>query len=73
MTDNDSLGPGGLLVAFLAGAVVGAAVALLYAPASGDDARDYLARRAREGRESLANAVEQARPQAGATAEGENA
>jgi gas vesicle protein len=72
MADNESLGPGGLLVAFLAGAVVGAAVALLYAPASGEEARDYLARRAREGRERVADAVEQARQQAGAAGEGEN-
>ena len=71
MTHNESLGPGGLLVAFLAGTVVGAAVALLYAPASGTEARDYLTRRAREGRDAVVDAVEQARRQA--AGEGENA
>ena len=47
MARND-IGPGGLLVAFIAGAVAGAAVALLYAPATGEDTRDYLGQRARE-------------------------
>lgn len=73
MANNESLGPGGLLVAFLAGAVAGAAVALLYAPSTGDEARQYLARRAREGRESVADAIEQARRQAAGQGEGQNA
>jgi gas vesicle protein len=42
---------GSVLVAFLIGAVAGAAVALLYAPATGEDTRRKLAERAREGRE----------------------
>jgi gas vesicle protein len=48
---NNEMGPGGLLVAFMAGAMVGAAVALLYAPASGEETREYLGQRAREGRD----------------------
>ena len=42
---------GSELVAFVIGAVAGAAVALLYAPAAGEETRRRLAERAREGRE----------------------
>ena len=42
------------MLAFLAGAVVGAAVALLYAPATGEETRDFLGQRAREGRDKVA-------------------
>jgi gas vesicle protein len=58
---------GGLLVAFVAGALAGAAVALLYAPASGEDTREYLGRRAREesdrARRNLTTAFDKAREQ----------
>ena len=64
MARNDSLGPGGFLVAFVAGAAVGAAVALLFAPASGDETRQYLGQRAREGRERAAEAARQGRERA---------
>ena len=40
-----------MLVAFALGAVAGAAVALLYAPAAGEETRRKIAERAREGRE----------------------
>jgi gas vesicle protein len=60
MANNQS---GALLVAFIAGAVAGAAVALLFAPASGDDTREYLGQRAREGRERAVSAFEKARDQ----------
>jgi gas vesicle protein len=60
MANNQS---GALLVAFIAGAVAGAAVALLFAPASGDDTREYLGHRAREGRERAKSAFEKARDQ----------
>ena len=42
MARDDGAGAGNILLAFLLGAVSGAAVALLYAPASGRDTRDYL-------------------------------
>ena len=42
---------GSVLVAFALGAITGAAVALLYAPASGEETRRKLAEKAREGRE----------------------
>ena len=64
---KNEIGPGGLLVAFVAGAIVGAAVALLYAPAAGDETREYLGQRAREGRDrardNLSTAFEKAREQ----------
>jgi len=44
-------GGGTVLLAFLAGAISGAAVALLYAPASGDETRQYLSDKARASRE----------------------
>jgi gas vesicle protein len=61
MANNESIGPGALLVAFVAGAVTGAAVALLFAPASGEETREYLGERAREGRERAAEAARQGR------------
>jgi gas vesicle protein len=60
MANNQS---GALLVAFIAGALAGAAVALLFAPASGDDTREYLGQRAREGRDRAVSAFEKARDQ----------
>ena len=46
---GNSSGP--VLLAFVLGAVAGAAVALLYAPNSGEETRRKLAEKAREGRE----------------------
>ena len=66
MAKND-IGPGALLVAFVAGAIAGAAVALLYAPAAGEDTREYLGRRAREesdrARRNITTAFDKAREQ----------
>lgn len=42
---------GSVFMAFVLGAAAGAAVALLYAPAAGDETRRKLAEKAREGRE----------------------
>jgi len=52
MADKDS-SAGTLIAAFAVGALAGAAVALLLAPASGAETRRRLARRAREGRDRL--------------------
>lgn len=52
---------GSVLVAFVVGAVTGAAVALLFAPASGEETREYLGERAREGREKARLAMDQSR------------
>ena len=49
MSDNSS-SSASVLVAFVAGALAGAAVALLYAPASGEETRRKLAEKARQGR-----------------------
>ena len=52
---------GSVMVAFIVGAVTGAAVALLFAPASGEETREYLGERAREGREKARLAMDQGR------------
>jgi gas vesicle protein len=52
---------GSVVAAFLIGAVVGAGVALLLAPATGDEMRRLLAERAREGREKANEAARQGR------------
>ena len=51
MSDNHQSASGTVLVAFALGAVAGAAIALLYAPATGEETRRKLAEKAREGRE----------------------
>ena len=58
--DNQS-GSGNVMLAFMVGAITGAAVALLFAPASGDETREYLGQRAREGRDRAREAAEQSR------------
>ncbi|MDO8679487.1 MAG: YtxH domain-containing protein [Acidobacteriota bacterium] len=52
---------GSMMIAFVVGAMTGAAVALLFAPASGEDTREYLGERAREGREKARQAMDQGR------------
>jgi gas vesicle protein len=46
----------GKFVWFVAGAAIGAAIALLYAPQSGEDTRRYLGDKAREGVDTLSDA-----------------
>jgi gas vesicle protein len=58
---NESSGGGTVMLAFLVGALTGAAVALLFAPASGEETREYLGQRAREGRARAREALEQGR------------
>jgi len=58
--DNQS-GSGSVVLAFMVGAITGAAVALLFAPASGDETREYLGQKAREGRDKAREAAEQSR------------
>ena len=52
---------GSLMVAFVIGALTGAAVALLYAPATGEETREYLGQKAREGKAKARDAMEQGR------------
>ena len=59
MSNDNSAGT--ILMAFAVGALAGAAVALLYAPASGEETRRKLQEKAREGRETLKSAVERGR------------
>ena len=58
--DEGSTG-GTALLMFVLGAASGAAIALLCAPATGRDSRDYLKRRAREAGEQAAAAASKAR------------
>jgi gas vesicle protein len=52
---------GGLMVAFVIGALTGAAVALLFAPASGEETREFLGQKAREGKAKAREAMDQGR------------
>ena len=61
MSRDEGAGAGSILLSFLLGAVAGAAVALLYAPAAGRETREYLGERAREGRDRAADAAAKGR------------
>jgi len=72
MSDERINGAGGVVVAFTLGALLGAVVALLFAPAKGEETREMLSDKAKEGaqktrefikqqRETLASAVERGR------------
>jgi gas vesicle protein len=61
MSRDDGAGAGNVLLAFLVGAVAGAAVALLYAPAAGRETREFLGEKAREGRDRAAEAAARGR------------
>jgi gas vesicle protein len=56
---GSSVGP--VVVAFTLGALAGAAIALLYAPASGEETRRRLAEKAREGSERAKQAAREGR------------
>ena len=58
---NDAQQSGMVLLAFMVGALSGAAAALLFAPASGEETREYLGQKAREGRARARDAVDQGR------------
>jgi gas vesicle protein len=61
MARDEGVGGGSILLAFILGAVSGAAVALLYAPASGRETRDYLGEKAGEARARAAEAAARGR------------
>lgn len=61
MARDEGAGAGTVLLAFALGAIAGAAVALLYAPATGEETRKFLGDRAREGRERANEIAEKGR------------
>lgn len=61
MARDDSGAAGAVMMAFVLGAVAGAAVALLMAPATGEEMRRTLADKAREARERAEEAARQGR------------
>ena len=61
MSRDDGAGAGSILLAFILGAVSGAAVALLYAPASGRETREYIGDKAAEARAKAAEAAARGR------------
>jgi gas vesicle protein len=61
MSRNDASAAGTVIVSFVLGALTGAAVALLMAPASGEETRRVLAEKAREGRDKAGDAAQKGR------------
>ncbi len=61
MARDDGGAAGTMIVAFVLGALTGAAVALLLAPASGEETRRMLSEKAREGRDKASDAARQGR------------
>jgi len=61
MAKDTNAGSGTVMLAFLVGTLTGAAVALLFAPASGEETREYLGQKAREGRAKAREALDQGR------------
>jgi gas vesicle protein len=61
MARDDGGAAGTMVVAFVLGALTGAAVALLLAPASGEETRRMLSEKAKEGREKASDAARQGR------------
>jgi gas vesicle protein len=55
---------GSMVTAFLAGLGIGAVVALLFAPRSGQETRDLLAQKAGEGKDFMKTKTEEIRKQA---------
>ena len=61
MTRDDGGAAGTIITAFVLGALTGAAVALLMAPATGEETRRILGDKAREGADRAAEAARQGR------------
>lgn len=61
MSDNDA---GTRVAFFLAGAGIGALVALLFAPKAGKETRDFIAKKAEEGRDYVTQRSRDLREQA---------
>ena len=61
MSENNSTPVGGFLAAFTIGALVGAGIALLYAPQSGEETRRLLAAKTQELKGKARDGLENAR------------
>ncbi len=61
MAEDRGNGATGVVVAFTLGALVGAVVALLFAPAKGEETREFLGDKVREGRDKVAEAAAKTR------------
>jgi gas vesicle protein len=61
MAKDNASAAGTIITAFALGAIAGAAVALLVAPATGDEMRRVLGEKAREGADRASEAARQAR------------
>ena len=61
MSDESTSQVGGIVAAFAVGALVGAGVALLYAPQSGKETRDLLAKKGHELKGRAEDAVDDAK------------
>jgi gas vesicle protein len=61
MSRDDGSAAGTVVVAFVLGTLTGAAVALLMAPATGEETRRMLAEKAREGRDRATDAAQKGR------------
>jgi gas vesicle protein len=59
MPENNSSQMGGVVAAFAVGALVGAAVALLYAPRSGKDTREIVTAKGRELKAKVNDALDE--------------
>lgn len=65
MSENGSRHVGGFLAAFAAGTLLGAGMALIYAPHSGRKTRDLLAQRAREAKDKVGGALQSTKEKTG--------
>src|SRR5947207_14303153 len=61
MANENGGGEGSVMLSLLVGAVAGAAAALLYAPATGQETREFLGEKAREGRDRATEAAAKGR------------
>jgi gas vesicle protein len=61
MSDENTNQVGGIVAAFAVGALVGAGIALLYAPQSGRETRELLAQKTRELKDKAADALDGAK------------
>ena len=69
MSDDRHNGAGGVVVAFTLGALMGAVVALLFAPAKGEETREMISDKAKEQAEKTREFLKQQRENLASTVE----